>query len=165
MSSIDAWKERRRREREAKRRGGAAIAAWLFCVVMVGVGSGIGSYYHLKASDVEDAKITSVLLRAVGFATLGGILGFGAVVGIIAKTGLKSVMWGGEPNAVPKNPWRVAAMVGLVTAVGFGALVCADQGAQFDWSAFGSSVAGALPALGIAWLVIFFFFKSPVPSR
>jgi hypothetical protein len=154
MSSIDAWKERRRRERESRRRSIAAIAVWLFVVVLIGVGSGIGSYCYLMINDDKNAKIVSEVGRAVGFAIIGGSLGFAAVLGIIAKTGFGAVIWGGEPNAVPKRPWRAAAIVGLLAAIGLSALECADQGAQFDWSIFGSSLAGALPALGIAWMAI-----------
>ena len=62
---------------------------------------------------------------------------------------------GAEPFAVPRNPWRGAAKVGLVAAVGLSSLTCAVQGAQFDWGAFDSSAAGALSALGLVWLAAF----------
>lgn len=131
-----------------------AIAAWLFFVVMIGVGSGVGSYCYFKINGVKNAEIASEVVRAVGFAALGGFLGFGVVLGFIAKIGYGSVIRGEEPSAVPKKPWQTAAVVGLLGALGFSALECADRGAPFDWNAFGSSLAGSLPALSIAWMAL-----------
>jgi hypothetical protein len=111
----------------------------------------MGVYTYLKADNVANVNMGATVLRAVGFAALGGILGFGAGIAIIAKLGLSSVMQGVEPDPVPKNPWRIAALVGLAAAGGFSALISADQRPQFDRKAFAASVAGALLALGIAW--------------
>lgn len=155
MDSIEFWTDRRRRQREAKRRRAVAIVAWLFCVILTGTGAGIGLFCYFKVQNVDGVEIAPAVLKAVGYAVVGGIIGLTPLSFI--RLGFDRLTMEEVPGVIPRNPWRPASLVGYVGAVLLVALTSVEQANQFDWGVFGTVLAGALLGLALGWAITYIF--------
>ena len=163
-STSDLWKDRRERARHAKKQLFKLACVSLFYFSMIGVGSGIGLYCYSLPNDGTALEIALFGLRGMGAAILWGAAGFWLTLFIFAKVGFRlsksNILLGGDtikevPGVIPKNPYRIARVVGLLFALAFSFVQGSDIIGDLDgFGAFFSALTGGLVALGLGHLLV-----------
>ena len=153
MDSGEFWRERRRRQHESRQRRKIAIGGWLFVILLIGTGAGLGQYGCFTIRKMDGGELAQTVLTAVGRASLGGLLGLGVTLLIFIRLGFNRLMEE-VPGVVPKNPYWSASLVGHFGAVLLAAVPQnAEHRDRLDWTVFGTAMACGLLALAAGWAI------------